>query len=46
MKTYGDKPISFQLEEGGEYYYVGSEASCNFAFDAKGSAFQFSFLMI
>lgn len=25
VRTYGDKPISFQLEEGGEYYYVGSE---------------------
>lgn len=25
MRTYGDKPLSFQLEENGEYYYVGSE---------------------
>ncbi|XP_037078037.1 SWI/SNF-related matrix-associated actin-dependent regulator of chromatin subfamily B member 1-like [Pollicipes pollicipes] len=25
MKTYGDKPISFQLEEGGEFYCIGSE---------------------
>ncbi|XP_063699426.1 SWI/SNF-related matrix-associated actin-dependent regulator of chromatin subfamily B member 1 [Culicoides brevitarsis] len=25
VRTYGDKPVSFQLEEGGEYYYVGSE---------------------
>lgn len=25
LRTYGDKPLSFQLEEGGEYYYVGSE---------------------
>ncbi|XP_077302019.1 SWI/SNF related, matrix associated, actin dependent regulator of chromatin, subfamily b, member 1 [Arctopsyche grandis] len=25
MRTYGDKPISFQIEDGGEYYCVGSE---------------------
>ncbi|XP_037092692.1 SWI/SNF-related matrix-associated actin-dependent regulator of chromatin subfamily B member 1-like [Pollicipes pollicipes] len=25
LKTYGDKPISFQLEEGGEFYCIGSE---------------------
>ncbi|KAL9873408.1 SWI/SNF-related matrix-associated actin-dependent regulator of chromatin subfamily B member 1 [Glossina fuscipes] len=25
IQTYGDKPVAFQLEEGGEYYYVGSE---------------------
>ncbi|XP_058056905.1 SWI/SNF-related matrix-associated actin-dependent regulator of chromatin subfamily B member 1 [Anopheles bellator] len=25
LKTYGDKPISFQVEENGEYYCVGSE---------------------
>ncbi|XP_019874976.1 SWI/SNF-related matrix-associated actin-dependent regulator of chromatin subfamily B member 1 isoform X1 [Aethina tumida] len=25
IRTYGDKPISFQLEENGEYYCVGSE---------------------
>lgn len=25
LKTYGDKPISFQIEEGGEFYCVGSE---------------------
>jgi len=24
-KTYGDKPKCFQLEEGGEHYYIGSE---------------------
>lgn len=24
-RTYGDKPIQFQLEENGEYYCVGSE---------------------
>ena len=27
LKTYGDKPISFQLEEGGEFYCIGSEVS-------------------
>ena len=25
MRTFGDKPKAFQLEEGGELYYVGSE---------------------
>lgn len=25
MRTYGDKPISFQVEDGGEFYCVGSE---------------------
>lgn len=25
MRTYGDKPIPFQLEEDGDYYYIGSE---------------------
>lgn len=25
LRTYGDKPLSFQLEENGEYYFVGSE---------------------
>lgn len=25
VRTYGDKPVSFQLEDNGEYYYVGSE---------------------
>lgn len=28
IRTFGDKPISFQLEENGEYYCVGSEVSC------------------
>lgn len=27
LKTYGDKPLSFQVEEGGEFYCVGSEVS-------------------
>lgn len=30
MRTYGDKPLSFQLEENGEYYYVGSEVSITY----------------
>lgn len=25
VRTYGDKPLSFQLEENGEYYCIGSE---------------------
>jgi len=30
MRTFGDKPKAFQLEEGGELYYVGSEVcSCD-----------------
>lgn len=29
LRTYGDKPLSFQLEENGEYFYVGSEVSAN-----------------
>lgn len=27
VRTYGDKPVSFQLEENGEFYYVGSEVT-------------------
>lgn len=30
LKTYGDKPISFQIEEGGEFYCMGSEVSEKF----------------
>lgn len=26
-RTYGDKPISFQVDEGGEFYCIGSEVS-------------------
>lgn len=26
-RTYGDKPISFQIEEGGEFFCIGSEVS-------------------
>jgi len=30
LRTYGDKPISFQVEENGEYYCIGSEVSVFF----------------
>jgi len=26
-RTYGQKPSKFQLEEGGDYYMIGSEVS-------------------
>ena len=26
-RTFGEKPKPFQIEEGGEYYYIGSEVS-------------------
>ena len=32
VRTYGDKPISFQIEEGGEYYCIGSEVSSKIRF--------------
>lgn len=32
MRTYGDKPLCFQLEENGEYFYVGSEVRIVFIF--------------
>ena len=25
MHTFGEKPTAFQLEAGGDYYYIGSE---------------------
>lgn len=31
-RTYGDKPISFQVEEGGEFYCIGSEVTAKFQF--------------
>lgn len=27
VRTYGDKPINFQVEDGGEFYCIGSEVS-------------------
>lgn len=32
VRTYGDKPISFQVEEGGEFFCIGSEVSRQFSF--------------
>ena len=32
LKTYGDRPISFQLEENGEFYCIGSEVNLDFAY--------------
>jgi len=29
-RTFGQKPVKFQLEEGGEYYMIGSEVSLRF----------------
>jgi hypothetical protein len=29
LKTYGDRPISFQLEENGEFFCIGSEVNEN-----------------
>lgn len=29
MRTYGEKPISFQVEEDGEFYCIGSEVLTN-----------------
>ena len=31
-KTYGDKPVSFQLEENGEYWCIGSEVITTVSF--------------
>ena len=27
VQTFGEKPKKFQIEEGGEFYYIGSEVS-------------------
>ncbi|KAG5886550.1 hypothetical protein JTB14_012768 [Gonioctena quinquepunctata] len=39
LRTYGDKPISFQLEENGEYYCVGSEVG-NYVRLFRGSLYK------
>ncbi|ODN06497.1 SWI/SNF-related matrix-associated actin-dependent regulator of chromatin subfamily B member 1 [Orchesella cincta] len=39
LRTYGDKPISFQLEENGEFYYVGSEVG-NYLREFRGSLYK------
>lgn len=31
-QTYGQKPNSFQLEENGEFYYIGSEVTTMLSF--------------
>ena len=28
LRTFGERPKPFQIEENGEYYYVGSEVRC------------------
>lgn len=39
VRTYGDKPISFQLEENGEFYCVGSEVG-NYLRMFRGSLYK------
>lgn len=39
MRTFGDKPKAFQLEEGGELYYVGSEVG-NYLRMFRGSLYK------
>lgn len=39
MLTYGDKPTSFQLEDGGEFYYIGSEVG-NYMRMFRGSLYK------
>jgi acetyltransferase-like isoleucine patch superfamily enzyme len=31
VRTYGDKPISFQVEDGGEFFCIGSEVRVKFS---------------
>lgn len=31
-KTYGDRPRKFQMEEGGDFYYIGSEVCITVTF--------------
>lgn len=31
-KTFGQKPVKFQLEEDGDYYMIGSEVSIFFGY--------------
>ena len=31
-QTFGEKPKKFQLEEGGDYYYIGSEVRYNYMY--------------
>lgn len=39
LRTYGDKPISFQVEEGGEFFCIGSEVG-NFLRLFRGSLYK------
>ncbi|CAG9807828.1 unnamed protein product [Chironomus riparius] len=39
VRTYGDKPISFQVEEGGEFYCIGSEVG-NYLRLCRGSLYK------
>ncbi|KAL3185873.1 hypothetical protein MRX96_028755 [Rhipicephalus microplus] len=39
MRTFGDKPTAFQLEEDGEFYYIGSEVG-NYLRMFRGSLYK------
>lgn len=39
MRTFGDKPTAFQLEDEGEYYYIGSEVG-NYLRMFRGSLYK------
>ncbi|CAL1276818.1 unnamed protein product [Larinioides sclopetarius] len=39
MRTFGEKPIAFQLEENGEFYYIGSEVG-NYLRMFRGSLYK------
>jgi SWI/SNF-related matrix-associated actin-dependent regulator of chromatin subfamily B member 1 len=39
LRTYGDKPISFQVEENGEFFCIGSEVG-NFLRLFRGSLYK------
>ncbi|XP_054724592.1 SWI/SNF-related matrix-associated actin-dependent regulator of chromatin subfamily B member 1-A-like isoform X2 [Uloborus diversus] len=39
MRTFGEKPIAFQLEESGEFYYIGSEVG-NYLRMFRGSLYK------
>ncbi|XP_043228206.1 SWI/SNF-related matrix-associated actin-dependent regulator of chromatin subfamily B member 1-A-like isoform X2 [Amphibalanus amphitrite] len=39
LRTYGDKPVSFQLEEDGEFYCIGSEVG-NYLRHFRGSLYK------
>lgn len=45
MKTYGNKPVSFQLEENGEYYYIGSEVIIR-QYYFRSKSFQFVSILL